>query len=250
MDLTFERGDPDRPRGHAIVYVRDAADPNVVSATYLVILPVSMDIAKYVPPFLAQQVPKLGEQGLTAFAFPPAPERVDSHDQIVKLAEYRGDDLIFAGSRPLTDPGLLLAVIGEVVSEYSARYERLSKPAAAEQIEPGRGVVEVSDVLYGLMSEADKLNELTKLVGRLRYAREGSDTATADESEAHIKVIGSHLPENRQVDRILAAATSSSRDASKLAQLYLERAYCLYREDYMRVKALEAEIAQLELDKG
>ncbi|MBI4220089.1 MAG: hypothetical protein HY682_08115 [Chloroflexi bacterium] len=246
MDLTFERGDPNHPRGHAIVYVRDAAEPTVVLATYLVILPVRVDIAKYVPPFLAQQVPKLGEQGLTAFAFPPAPERVESYELVVRLAEARGDDLIFAGSRSSGDAGLLLAVVGEVVSEYSSRYERLSKPAAADRAGPGRGVAEVSDVVYGLMSEADKLNELTKLVGRLRYAREGSDVTTAEESEAQIKAIGAHLPANRQIDRILAAAVSSSQGAAKLAQLYLERAYCLYREDYMRVKSLEAEIARIE----
>jgi hypothetical protein len=105
-------------------------------------------------------------------------------------------------------------------------------------------------VLYGLMSEADKLNELTKLVGRLRYAAEGGDQATAGEADAHIRAMARQLPANRKVDRLLAAAHSRSPQGSKLAQLYLERAYCLYREDYMRVKSLDAEIAALEPDRA
>ncbi|MEE8364110.1 MAG: hypothetical protein V3S18_08580, partial [Dehalococcoidia bacterium] len=39
-----------------------------------------------------------------------------------------------------------------------------------------------------------------------------------------------------------AAHPAASEDSSKVAQLLLERAYALYREDYLRVKALDEEI--------
>ncbi|MBM3959127.1 MAG: hypothetical protein FJ314_05050 [SAR202 cluster bacterium] len=250
MDLTFERGDKARPRGHAIVYVRDSANRDAVSATYVVILPVSVDIAKYVPPFLAQQVPTLGERGLTAFAFPPAPEPVASYELLVGIADARDDDLIFAGTRALSDAAFLLALVGEVAAEYSTRYESWAgavrgKPESegAEALTDAAGV---DGILYGLMSEADRLNELTKLVGRMRYASEGGDSSTVDEAEARIKALAQHVPTNRKIDRLLVAALSKSPEGSRLAQLYLERAYCLLREDYLRVKTLDGEIVKLE----
>lgn len=249
MDLTFERGDPARPKGHAIVYVRDASDRNSVAATYVIILPVTVDITKYVPPFLAQQVPGLGERGLSAFAFPPAPEKVSGHAHVARLAEDRDDDLIFAGTRDSVDPALLMALVGEIVAEYSARYEKWTASAGQPALDkagerPSEG--EVDEVVYALMSEADRLNELTKLVGRLRYATEGGDSTTVDEADSHIRGIAKQMPSNRRIDRLLAAAHSKSSEGARLAQLYLERAYCLYREDYLRVKALDADIAALE----
>ena len=256
MDLTFERGEPARPKGHAIVYIRDSSNPDVIGATYVIILPVTVDIAKYVPPFLAQQVPSLGERGLTAFAFPPAPESVPGYEHVVRLAEARDDDLIFAGTRAASDTAMLMAVVGEIVAEYSARYEKWMAPgapsleASGKEVAAAAGSGDVDEVLYSLMSEADRLNELTKLVGRLRYATEGGDGTTADDAEAHIRGMARQLPPNRKIDRLLAAARSQSPDGAGLAHLYLERAYCLFREDYMRVKTLDAEIATLETSTG
>lgn len=83
-------------------------------------------------------------------------------------------------------------------------------------------------------------------MGRLRYAAEGGDSTTIDEADSHIRGIAKQIPSNRKIDRLLAAAHSKSSEGARLAQLYLERAYCLYREDYLRVKALDADIAALE----
>jgi hypothetical protein len=194
-------------------------------------------------------VPGLGERGLTAFAFPPAPEKVPGHDHIARLAESRDDDLIFAGTRESIDPALLMALVGEVVAEYSVRYEKWTasteQPALDKAGERPNGG-EIDEVVYALLSEADRLNELTKLVGRLRYATEGGDSTTVDEADSHIRGLAKQMPANRRVDRLLAAAHSKSSEGARLAQLYLERAYCLYREDYLRVKALDADIAALE----
>ena len=256
MDLSFDLGDPDRPRGHAIIYFRDSSNPDEVAATYVIVLPVTVDIAKYVPPFLAGQIPNLGEDGLGTFAFPPAPEPAGTMDEVIGMAEVRHDDLIFGGTHALTDVASLMGIVAEIVEEYAGRYEALSGVSLtsgdADDASLGDGTDEVSDssevddVVYGLMSEADRLTELTRLVGRLRFAIEGADHGTSEDAAAHIRALGKHMPANRQIDRLLGAATSSESNGSKLAQLFLERAYCLMREDYLRVKSIDDEIRATE----
>lgn len=244
MDLTFERGDPDAPRGHALVYFRDTANPETIAATYLILLPVSVDLQKYVPPFLADQMPMGGKADLSAFAFPPAPEPVESHSYLVSIADARDDDLIFGGNRPLADAATLMGVIGEVLNEYGERYA--ARQASAKLGQPEETQAEaayaVDDVLYAVMSEADQLNELTKLTGRLRFAAEGGDTETAGEATAHMRAIALHVADNRYIDRLIDAALDKSEAGGQLAQLYLERAYALYREEYLRVKSLDEDI--------
>ena len=77
MDLTFDRGDAQRPRGHALVYFRVDTEEQLYAA-YIVALPVKSDFGKYVPPFLA------GHWGnapidLSKIALPPVPEPVSSY---------------------------------------------------------------------------------------------------------------------------------------------------------------------------
>jgi hypothetical protein len=44
---------------------------------------------------------------------------------------------------------------------------------------------------------------------------------------------------------LIEAATDGKADSAKRAQLYLERAYAMYREDYTRVHVIEQEIQAL-----
>ena len=55
MSLDFTYGNPVSPRGHALVYFSDVQEQNYY-ASYIVLLPVTVDVAKYVPPFLMNQV--------------------------------------------------------------------------------------------------------------------------------------------------------------------------------------------------
>ncbi|MBM3957570.1 MAG: hypothetical protein FJ313_05910 [Gemmatimonadetes bacterium] len=250
MDLRFERGDPRSPRGHAILFFRDTADPEAVAATYIVILPVAVDIARYVPPFLAGQVESMGASDFSAFALPPAPERVGSFSDLKRIAESRGDDLVFGGRGDLDNPAELLNEVGETVAEYARRYQEwtgrlATEPAGEAHEEPAGGV---DDVVYALMSEADRLSELTSMTGRLRYAIEGGDRETAAEATTRIRAIARHMPPNRRAERLIELASDPSPKAAYLAQLYLERAYGLLREDYLRVKALDERITQAEAD--
>ena len=78
MDITFERGSEDSPKGHAFVYFRSSTDPSDVWASYIVMLPITVDVAKYAPPFLMSLIPDGGMKDMSSFAFPPAPEQMRS----------------------------------------------------------------------------------------------------------------------------------------------------------------------------
>ena len=69
MDVIFERGSQDKPKGHALLYFKSSINPDELYGTYLIILPINVDIGKYVPPFLMSQVGDLGPKDLSAFAF-------------------------------------------------------------------------------------------------------------------------------------------------------------------------------------
>ena len=56
MELTFERGDASRPAGHALLYFTTGM-PERVLATYLVVPPVELNLAKYMPPMFAASLP-------------------------------------------------------------------------------------------------------------------------------------------------------------------------------------------------
>ncbi|MFW6174215.1 MAG: hypothetical protein ACOC5K_00350 [Chloroflexota bacterium] len=248
MSLNFERGNAESPRGHALVYFRDTSNPGAVAATYLILLPVEVDLQKYVPPFLAGQMPGGQDMDLSAFAFPPAPERVESKEWIEHTAEARDDDLLFGGNVRLDDATNMMTVIGEILSEYVERYG--ARVSAGGAVEASAGEEEaaalseetVDDVMYAMMGEADRLNELTKLTGRLRYAVEGRDQDTANETLARMRAVAIHMPENRQVSRLIETAQDPSERGGRLAQLFLDRAYAMYREDYMRVQAIDDKI--------
>ena len=113
----------------------------------------------------------------------------------------------------------------------------------------GEGPTEdVHDVMYSLMAEVDLLTELTKLMGRLQYESSGGDEVGARESEAKIRAIGRHVPDNRRIDLLVDSAIDGLPDAPRRAQLYLERVFAMYREDYTRVHTIEQEIKALAPD--
>ena len=119
MDITFERGDRQRPKGHALAYFRVDTEPDQVYATYVVILPVQADLTKYVPPFLASHLGNLPLSDFSAFAMPPVPEPVDSFPELERLSQLRDDDLIYAGSTFSFDLPRMMESVTELVQAYA-----------------------------------------------------------------------------------------------------------------------------------
>ncbi len=258
MALTFDIGDADRPKGHAIVYFQSPTTSEVL-ATYVLILPIPMDIGKYLPPLLAAQLGGMaGEamgEGMGSFAAPPMPESVRSVDFLRDLATLRGDDLVSGGSVVLGDPAAAMHETAEAVQEYQRLYrayaDTAGPPDATRALEaevPAAGPADVQRVLYELMNERDRLGELSKLVGAMRFAMGGADAALVEETEAGLEALEQLLPEHYWIAKVRAAARDASDAGALLAQVYVDRAYKLADEDFAAVELLEKRIADLTAD--
>ena len=272
MDFTFERGDSQRPRGHALVYFRVDTEPDKLYASYIVVLPVKADFGKYVPPFLASHLGNLPLNDFSAFAMPPVPEEVNGHGELERLSDLRQDDLVFGSSMFSFDLPRMMESITDAVQSYSQLcadfYDRqgLSGAPASESIPPGAGTglgvgagaaaeaqaesdtdtsFSVNEVLFGLMSERDKLAELSNLLGKLQFAQEGRDESMAGEVTEEITALSRYLPEEFQVLNLLAAARETTGRGSRLAQLYLDRCFRLSDGDTATAQSLEAQIKEL-----
>ncbi|NQW23938.1 MAG: hypothetical protein HQ475_10885 [SAR202 cluster bacterium] len=270
MDLTFDQGDPQNPRGHALLYFRVDTEPDKVYATYVVTLPVKSDLTKYVPPFLASHLGSMPLSDLSAFAMPPVPESVSAYSELERLSQIRGDDLVYGGSMFSFDLPRMMETATEAVQVYSSLCsdalamtgtavegvaEALSEelehtlgatpePAAEPEEEPDDSY-NVSEVLLSFMSESDKLGELSKLLGRLRFAVDGSDKPAADEIGEEIAALARHLPDEFKVGDLLEVARDTSEKSSQLAKLYIDRCFRLSAGDSEAAKELENQILLL-----
>ena len=247
MDFTFERGSADNPRGHALIYFQSSHDASELLATYLVVLPIQVDVSKYVPPFLMNQIGEMGAKELSAFAFPPAPEQVSGMSYIQELAQAREDDIIFGGTISTMDVTSLLGTVNEAIGWYADLCsDQIQQPDALPEEVGDEDSLSVNDVLYGLMSDQDKLSELTRLVGRLRDAVGSGDLALAGETRSEIMALGRHLPESHQVSRLAEAASSGGENSAQLASLYLQRCFHLMSEEYVKLGQVEEDIRGIE----
>ena len=261
MDLTFERGNAQRPKGHALVYFRVDTEPDKLYASYIVVLPVKADFGKYVPPFLASHLGNMPLNDFSAFAMPPVPEEISGHTELERLGDLRDDDLVFAGSMFSFDLPRMMEGITDAVQSYSdlcseyferqglasdAPREALDSatPAAASEAEDDNSY-SVNEVLLGLMSERDKLAELSRLLGKLQFAQEGRDDNMTGEVTDEITALSRHLPEEFQVLNLLAAAKEATSRGSRLAQLYLDRCFRLSDGDTASAQTLEGQIQEL-----
>lgn len=142
----------------------------------------------------------------------------------------------------------------EAVHEYETLYQRYldanprPAPSAPERSLPadaGDASGSVQQVVYGLMSDRDRLAELSKLVGTMRFALESQDDGLVEETNVSLQALGRALPERFWADCVLWAAHDPSDAGTRLAQLYVERCYKLLEEDFAAVQALEEQIASL-----
>ena len=271
MALQFEIGDPLRPRGHALLYFRVDTEPDQVYGTYIVTLPITADLTKYVPPFLAAHLGS-GDTGplanFAAFAMPPMSEVVEGgYDRLVRLANLRGDDLVYGGNMFSYELPRMMEAVAAAVQDYSDAWHEVAgspgaavpaddaalAPAGAESpfvprvLEEGEGDgLGVNEVLWSFMSEGDRLAELGRLLGRLRFAQEGNDAAGIAEIIAEMTALGRHLPAAYNIDALVANAGASGPVAAQLAQLYLDRCYRLSSGDDEQVRRIEEAIRNLE----
>jgi len=244
MNLDYRRGRPETPAGHALVYFTGSADE--VLATYVVVLPIALQLAKYVPPMLAAQLPLAEAQGVSAVPLPPLPEPVESYPYLVHLADLRHDDLIHGGEINSGDLPRAMALVGEIAQSYASAYDSYLHASTVEATpEDAETDTTVSDVIYGLMSEQQKLAELAKLAGQLRYAVDGGDRRQVEETVAEVRRLERHVPASYDLTAFLDAARRPGPVGQRLSTLYLDRCYKLAAEDYGSLQTIDQEIRRL-----
>jgi hypothetical protein len=253
VQLHFEMGDPQAPRGHAIVYAHGSSPGGPILATYCVVFPISFSIGKFLPPMLAAQMPLAGlgdMQALSAVPIPPMLEEVANLASLRQLAERRGDDLCDMGVVAAGDENQLMTFAAEAAAAYSQEYASYSErwPAVAEPSRsPAASTSElnVEDVLAQVLTDGDRLAELSRQVGMLRYAIEGNDLKLLAHTEQSMRRLATGLPEKYRADQLIEAALRPDAEGNRLIQLYLQRAYKLVEEDYAAIPPIEREIREL-----
>ena len=254
MTLDFRIGSADAPKGHALLYFSDAASGRTF-ATYLLVLPVKMDIGKYLPPMLASQLGSIAGgplgSGLGAFAAPPAPEEAPTAGALERLARLRNDDLIDGGSLDTADTARMMQAAAEAVQDYAALYQSHADSvpevaiAEADRLQDAAASSDVHRVLFELLSDRDRIAELAKLVGVLRFALDRGNEELAGESAAAMAALEALLPKHYWVERVRVAAKDLSGAGEALSRLLIDRCYRLLEEDFAGVEQLERQIDAL-----
>lgn len=256
MPLTFVLGHPLQPRGHALLFFERSDGPSTILATYVIVLPIRMNVGKYLPPLLASQLGALTEESLedslSSFAVPPVPEYVADVESLRRLALFRHDDLVDGGTIDGADLARCVQDTTSAAHAYAELYrlhllERGELAGTAGVAVGGHGhgendPAQVTRVLYELMTERDQLAELSRLVSTMRFALERDDVVLARETDASMAVLQDIAPERYWIDRIRRAAADLSDHSAHRAALYLDRCYKLLAQEYEAVADLEREI--------
>ena len=133
----------------------------------------------------------------------------------------------------------LAAETAEIARQYGELYrstipaESVSTPAPA--YEPSR---------FAGLDTQDQLTELTKLTGRLV---DSVNTGAPDgEVLRELQELANMMPAKYRVPDLIAAAEQPGERGRKLADLYLQRSYKLYREEYLDLERIDREITAIQ----
>jgi hypothetical protein len=254
MQLRFELGDPQTPRGHAILYAH-AGNADRYIATYCVVAPIAFSIGKFLPPILSGQIP-LGDlpdaSAASVLPIPPILEDVSGMAELRQMAERRGDDLCDLGNVFTTDDAQRMGYAAEACQSYGELYAAYKSRWPSTEISSGRGALEVTplddlnveDVMTEVMPERDRLAELARLISQARYAVEGHDRKALEDVSQRMRRIAHSLPEKYRAEQLVDAALREDAAGAQLAGLYLQRANKLLDEDYASIPPIERSIRQ------
>ena len=248
MDLVFDIGNRHSPKGHALIYFSDATNDDKIYATYVIVFPLPLNFAKYVPPFLASSLAGTSTSEISCFSMPPIPEEVENYDQLVNLAQLRSDDLINGGKHTPSDAGQAMQTVGELAQAYTELWTQHSGSLATQDSLEPEGLT-VNEVMYSFYNESDKLSELSKLIVRLRFNIENDDVQGQQETEKEIHTLARYIPEECEVDKLLKVANDSSAKGTRLLKLYLDRCFGIFEKDPLKVAQLDREIIDTETEE-
>src|SRR6266705_4062848 len=136
MTIRFLRGDFQAPKGHAIFIARSTANPNIVLATYCVVPPTPLSLAKYLPSFLASQLSPEDLQDATnvpVMPIPPMLEEGSTLERLQMLADRRDDDVCDIGTVNPKDEGARMQLVAQGCQEYGQFYVNFASTFAQVQ---------------------------------------------------------------------------------------------------------------------
>ncbi len=256
MTIRFLRGDAQAPKGHAIFIARSTADSRMVLATYCVVPPTPLSLAKYLPSFLASQLSQEDLQDATnvpVMPIPPMLEEGSTLEHLQVLADRRDDDLVDLGTINPRDDSARMQLVAQGCQEYGQFYVNYAStfPKQGYIESPQEEMVPLDDLdteelFLQTMNDGQRLAELGKLVGVARYAIEGHDANLLQDTRKRMTNIARLMPEKYRGSELISAATDSSERGSQLAQLYLERGYKLLNEEYADIPGIERTIRELQ----
>jgi hypothetical protein len=256
VQLRFELGDAQAPRGHAILYARVSGAAERYVATYCIVLPIPFSLGKYLPPIFAGQMPldamSQAMPDISAMPIPLMLEDVASLPALRQLAERRGDDYCDLGTVALGDDTHRLTFAAEAATEYGqlyASYRRTwPEPEEATSSPAGQGPladIDVDAMMVTVLPERARLGELARLISQARYAMEGNDRRQLETLTGELRRLARSLPEKYRADQMIEAALRTDAVGPRLAELYLQRAYKLADELYAEIPPIEQEIRAL-----
>lgn len=254
MSLSFLRGNSQTPRGHAILIARSSGNPGIVYATYCVVPPIPMSLAKYISPLLAAQIPseELSEAANAGSVIPIPPMLEDgmSFEQLESLAERREDDLCDVGPLTSRDELARMQMAAFSSQEYAQLYttyinQITSSPTKqVPELQP-LDDMDTEELLLQTMPDRQKLTELGKLMGTARYALDGHDNTLLQETKRRMERIARQLADKYRGQEIVSAAIDPKGQGAKLAELYISRAFKLLDEEYADIPGIERAIREL-----
>lgn len=257
MSIQFLRGDPQAPKGHAVFIAHSTSDSRTVLATYCIVPPMPLSLAKYLPSFLASQLSPEDLQDATnvpVMPIPPMLEEGSTLERLQMLAERRDDDLCDIGSINPRDEGARMQLVaqgcqeyGQLYVNYASTFAQVPSIAPAEDEAPlSLDDLDAEELLIQTMTDRQRLAELGKLVGVARYALEGHDAQLLQDTRQRMRRISHPLPDKYRSADLTAAASDPSERGARLAELYLERAYKLLDEEYADIPRIEQAIRELQ----
>ncbi|MGI8967674.1 MAG: hypothetical protein ACR2GA_01020 [Chloroflexota bacterium] len=235
MNLQFDRGDRTAPVGHALLYWR--AESDSIIATYVSVPPIKFDLSKFMPGIFASamQGMDLGD-AMVATPIPPIPEEVPDVSYLQALAERRQDDLVFVGNASLGDPMRIMGETAEAARSYGDLY--IAAAPSADVITPPPAPTELAR--YSELTQQEQLSELSSLTGRyLDSVRTGEPDAGI---ERQMRQLAESMPAKYRLGDLIEAIHKPLPRAQRLAELYIERCYKLYHEDYLDLERIDREI--------
>ena len=261
MGMQFLRGSAQAPKGHAIFVARSTGNSRTVYCTYCVVPPIPMSLTKYLPPLFAAQIPaeelRESQSIVNGMPIPPMLEEASSMEYLQRLVDLRNDDFCDLGTVSPGDEGsrVQMAILacqeyGELYSAYIAAAGQLSQssstPSGASLDAPSLDNLDADELLIQAMSDRQKLTELGKLVGMVRYAVEGHDTLLVQDTKRKMQRIANKLAEKYRGSDLVTSAVDPRARGAQLAELYLSRAFKLLDEEYADIPAIERSIRELQ----